>query len=151
MIVGLVVLLPSDRWGIYLFVGHSLSFGFWVYLEFLTISGHTAYRDLNASHQPFNPSRSRSKPQPLTCTSLPRLTLSLTYNPHPHSIRARPNPDTAFKPRPAPSHQSLTQGTKQYQLRKYAEQTLGSGNLRNAVVLPEGEEVQEWVAVHGTS
>ncbi|KAH8080198.1 Mob1/phocein [Filobasidium floriforme] len=53
-----------------------------------------------------------------------------------------------FKPRPTPSSASLTQGTKQYQLRKYAEQTLGSGNLRNAVVLPEGEEVCEWVAVH---
>jgi hypothetical protein len=61
------------------------------------------------------------------------------------------NPKTAFKPRPTPSSASLTQGTKQYQLRKYAEQTLGSGNLRNAVVLPEGEEVCEWVAVHGES
>jgi hypothetical protein len=60
-------------------------------------------------------------------------------------------PTTAFKPRPTPSSASLTQGTKQYQLRKYAEQTLGSGNLRNAVVLPEGEEVCEWVAVHGKS
>ena len=60
-------------------------------------------------------------------------------------------PTTAFKPRPTPSSASLTQGTKQYQLRKYAEQTLGSGNLRNAVVLPEGEEVCEWVAVHGES
>jgi hypothetical protein len=55
----------------------------------------------------------------------------------------------AFKPRAAPSTASYTQGTKQYQLRKYAEQTLGSGNLRNAVVMPEGEEVSEWVAVHG--
>lgn len=62
-----------------------------------------------------------------------------------------PKPTTAFKPRPTPSSASLTQGTKQYQLRKYAEQTLGSGNLRNAVVLPEGEEVCEWVAVHGES
>jgi hypothetical protein len=56
---------------------------------------------------------------------------------------------SAFKPRPTPSQASYTQGTKQYQLRKYAEQTLGSGNLRNAVVLPEGEEAMEWIAVHG--
>lgn len=56
---------------------------------------------------------------------------------------------TAFKPRATPSSASYTQGTKQYQLRKYAEQTLGSGNLRNAVVLPEGEDANEWIAVHG--
>lgn len=74
------------------------------------------------------------------------------YNPNrPTKTKNKHNPKTktAFKPRPTPSSASLTQGTKQYQLRKYAEQTLGSGNLRNAVVLPEGEEVCEWVAVHG--
>lgn len=26
----------------------------------------------------------------------------------------------------------------------------GSGNLRTAVRLPEGEDLQEWIAVHGT-
>lgn len=25
----------------------------------------------------------------------------------------------------------------------------GSGNLRTAVLLPEGEDLQEWIAVHG--
>lgn len=40
------------------------------------------------------------------------------------------------------------EGTKQYQLKKYAEATLGSGNLRLAVVLPEGEDVSEWLAVN---
>ena len=34
------------------------------------------------------------------------------------------------------------------QLRKLADATLGSGNLRNAVKLPEGEVVDEWIAVH---
>ncbi|KAJ9104950.1 hypothetical protein QFC19_003745 [Naganishia cerealis] len=48
-----------------------------------------------------------------------------------------------FKPK------KVAEGTKQYQLRRYAEQTLGSGNLRNAVALPEGEDANEWIAVHG--
>ncbi|KAJ1981265.1 MOB kinase activator 1B [Dimargaris verticillata] len=39
-------------------------------------------------------------------------------------------------------------GSKQYQLRRFAEATLGSNNLRLAVLLPEGEDACEWVAVH---
>lgn len=31
---------------------------------------------------------------------------------------------------------------------KYAAATLGSGNLRLAVLLPEGEDLNEWVAVN---
>lgn len=31
---------------------------------------------------------------------------------------------------------------------KHAAATLGSGNLRNAVQLPEGEDVNEWIAVN---
>jgi len=37
---------------------------------------------------------------------------------------------------------------------KHAAATLGSGNLRLAVMLPEGEDLNEWVAVnskHGAS
>ncbi|CEL57588.1 MOB kinase activator 1B OS=Mus musculus GN=Mob1b PE=1 SV=3 [Rhizoctonia solani AG-1 IB] len=48
-----------------------------------------------------------------------------------------------FKPR-----KDVPEGTKQYQLRKYAEATLGSGNLRLAVILPDGEDLNEWLAVH---
>ncbi|KAG8966688.1 Mitotic exit network component [Tulasnella sp. 419] len=48
-----------------------------------------------------------------------------------------------FKPR-----KDAVPGSKQYALRKYAEATLGSGNLRAAVVLPEGEDLNEWLAVH---
>lgn len=36
------------------------------------------------------------------------------------------------------------------QLKKLAESTLGSGNLNVAVRLPEGERLEEWVAVHST-
>ena len=31
---------------------------------------------------------------------------------------------------------------------KHAEATLGSGDLRQAVMLPEGEDLNEWVAVN---
>ena len=40
-------------------------------------------------------------------------------------------------------------GTTSYQLRQFAEATLGSGSLRKAVKLPEGEDVNEWLAVNG--
>ncbi|KAK5046543.1 Maintenance of ploidy protein mob1 [Exophiala bonariae] len=47
-----------------------------------------------------------------------------------------------FKPRNA------TKGTTSYQLRQFAEATLGSGSLRQAVKLPEGEDLNEWLAVN---
>ncbi|XP_033111326.1 MOB kinase activator 1A-like isoform X3 [Anneissia japonica] len=43
---------------------------------------------------------------------------------------------------------NIPEGTHQYDLMKHAERTLGSGNLRQAVALPEGEELNEWVAVN---
>lgn len=48
-----------------------------------------------------------------------------------------------FKPK-----KNIPEGTHQYDLMKHAEQTLGSGNLRQAVSLPEGEDPNEWVAVN---
>lgn len=48
-----------------------------------------------------------------------------------------------FKPRTSRS------GTSSYQLRRYAEQTLGSGSLRKVVKLPAGEDLDEWLAVNG--
>lgn len=50
-----------------------------------------------------------------------------------------------FKPR------SAAKGTSSYQLRQFAEATLGSGSLRKAVRLPEGEDLNEWLAVNGVS
>jgi hypothetical protein len=49
-----------------------------------------------------------------------------------------------FKP------QRSSKGTTSYQLRQFAEATLGSGSLRKAVKLPEGEDLNEWLAVNGT-
>ena len=34
------------------------------------------------------------------------------------------------------------------QLRKHIDATLGSGNLREAVRLPPGEDINEWLAVN---
>lgn len=49
----------------------------------------------------------------------------------------------AFKP-------ARTQkGTNSWQLKQFAEATLGSGSLRKVVKLPEGEDKDEWLAVNG--
>lgn len=51
-----------------------------------------------------------------------------------------------FKPK-----KNIPEGSHQYELLKHAEATLGSGNLRMAVMLPEGEDLNEWVAVNSES
>src|SRR5689334_5820595 len=58
-----------------------------------------------------------------------------------HSSNARTRGQ--FKP------QRANKGTTSYQLRQFAEATLGSGSLRKAVKLPEGEDLNEWLAVNG--
>ena len=49
-----------------------------------------------------------------------------------------------FKPR------NTNKGSSSYQLRQFAEATLGSGSLRKAVKLPRDEDLNEWLAVNGT-
>jgi len=60
---------------------------------------------------------------------------------HPRDSNARTRGQ--FKP------QRASKGTTSYQLRQFAEATLGSGSLRKAVKLPEGEDLNEWLAVNG--
>ena len=48
-----------------------------------------------------------------------------------------------FKPK-----KHIPEGTHQYELMRHAAVTLGSGDLRQAVLLPEGEDLNEWVAVN---
>ena len=48
-----------------------------------------------------------------------------------------------FKPKRA--HRA---GTKRFELHKYAQATLGTGNLHEAVTLPDGEDANEWLAVN---
>lgn len=47
-----------------------------------------------------------------------------------------------FKP------QKAGKGTTNWQLKQFAEATLGSGSLKKAVKLPEGEDKDEWLAVN---
>lgn len=45
----------------------------------------------------------------------------------------------------------LYPGTLRYSLHKQAQASLNSGiNLRSVVQLPEGEDLNDWIAVHGT-
>jgi len=53
------------------------------------------------------------------------------------------NSSKTFKPK-----KHIPEGSHGYELMKHAEVTLGSGNLRLAVALPEGEDLNEWVAVN---
>lgn len=59
------------------------------------------------------------------------------------SFFSNPRTRAPFKPSKA------NRGTSSWQLKQYAEATLGSGSLRKAVKLPEGEDKDEWLAVNG--
>jgi len=48
-----------------------------------------------------------------------------------------------FKPK-----KNIPEGNHQTFLSNHANATLGSGNLRSAVMLPDGEDLNEWVAVN---
>jgi len=48
-----------------------------------------------------------------------------------------------FKPK-----KSFAKGSKRHELHKHAKATLGSGNLKAAVALPESEDLNEWLAVN---
>jgi hypothetical protein len=58
---------------------------------------------------------------------------------------SRSRPGAAFRPTNA------GRGTSSWQLRQYADSTLGAGSLRKVVKLPEGEDENEWLAVNGMS
>jgi hypothetical protein len=60
------------------------------------------------------------------------------------SFFSNPRTRAPFKP------QKTNRGTSSWQLKQYAEATLGSGSLRKAVRLPEGEDKDEWLAVNGS-
>ena len=61
-----------------------------------------------------------------------------------HSCNSGNKSNKTFKPRKnIDASAASTQD-----LMKHAAATLGSGNLRLAVMLPEGEDINEWVAVN---
>eukprot|EP01097_Dermamoeba_algensis_P001237 TRINITY_DN1469_c0_g1_i1.p1 TRINITY_DN1469_c0_g1~~TRINITY_DN1469_c0_g1_i1.p1 ORF type:complete len:222 (+),score=50.65 TRINITY_DN1469_c0_g1_i1:49-714(+) len=53
------------------------------------------------------------------------------------------NRNKTFKPK-----KRLAKGTKRHELHKMAKATLGSGNLKSAVKLPDKEPLTEWLAVN---
>jgi MOB kinase activator 1 len=53
------------------------------------------------------------------------------------------NQQASFQP------QKRAKGSQSWQLKQFAEATLGSGSLRKVVRLPEGEDRDEWLAVNG--
>lgn len=57
-------------------------------------------------------------------------------------VRACRNKNKTFKP---VKNQATTGRNK---LSEYAKATLGSGNMRSAVALPKGEDLNEWLAVN---
>ncbi|MCJ1432956.1 MOB kinase activator 1B [Xylographa pallens] len=91
---------------------------------------------------PQSPSPSPSS----TATTLPQHTLEPACEQKAQSLplSAHSNARTRnqFKPR------ATNKGTSSYQLRQFAEATLGSGSLRKAVKLPDGEDLNEWLAVN---
>lgn len=58
-------------------------------------------------------------------------------------IKSLLNRNKTFKP--VKSH---PKNGKRHKLSEYAKATLGSGNMRSAVVLPKGEDLNEWLAVN---
>ena len=66
------------------------------------------------------------------------------YVPSCSQAKSDSNQRTRNQFRPRNAHK----GTTSYQLRQYAEATLGGGSLRKVVKLPEGEDENEWLAVN---
>ncbi|QCE13568.1 maintenance of ploidy protein MOB1 [Vigna unguiculata] len=59
------------------------------------------------------------------------------------TMSAGPKNQKTFRPK-----KSAPSGSKGAQLQKHIDATLGSGNLREAVKLPPGEDINEWLAVN---
>ncbi|GCA64168.1 MOB kinase activator family protein, partial [Kipferlia bialata] len=53
-----------------------------------------------------------------------------------------------FKGKTFKPHKRAKDTGKRAELSRHAQATLGSGNLREAVTLPEGEDLNEWLAVN---
>lgn len=99
----------------------------------LLLTPDTSYDTIHTSRAPLSEPPSYLSP---AVRALKQGSFGLTP---PSNARTR----APFKPR------SAAKGTSSYQLRQFAEATLGSGSLRKAVILPEGEDLNEWLAVNG--
>ncbi|EXJ78019.1 maintenance-ploidy protein MOB1 (MPS1 binder 1) [Capronia epimyces CBS 606.96] len=86
-----------------------------------------------------------SPASPSRAAQLLRLGLS---SPAPTPLINQLSPSSNARTRGQFKPQRTNKGTTSYQLRQFAEATLGSGSLRKAVKLPEGEDLNEWLAVN---
>ena len=94
----------------------------------------------------------------LSFTSFPLPFFHLFFIPFPPSFPPSLPPSLSpFPPFPHRGNKStktvkhfkrIPEGTHQHDMMKHAAATLGSGNLRLAVQLPEGEDLNEWIAVN---
>lgn len=62
------------------------------------------------------------------------ITICVPYRRHPSSKTVK--------------QKKIPEGSHQHDMMKHAAATLGSGNLKLAVQLPEGEDLNEWIAVN---
>jgi MOB kinase activator 1 len=85
------------------------------------------------------------------------MTISVKYDQNPFIQHPEASYESPYLRNPPDSNQrtrnqfrprNATKGTSSYQLRQYAEATLGGGSLRKIVKLPEGEDENEWLAVN---
>lgn len=102
----------------------------------------------SASCVTINSYAARETPEPAHCSSS-------SSSPAARKLREDLNVDNSSPVSNARSRNQFkptrsNKGTTSYQLRQFAEATLGSGSLRKAVRLPEGEDLNEWLAVNGT-
>uniref|UniRef100_A0A6I8P9W5 MOB kinase activator 1B n=1 Tax=Ornithorhynchus anatinus TaxID=9258 RepID=A0A6I8P9W5_ORNAN len=96
-------------------------------------------RDGDAGSRRSRPVRRRVAPGPETPRPPPPSVLTGRFP----VVGSGSRSSKTFKPK-----KNIPEGSHQYELLKHAEATLGSGNLRMAVVLPDGEDLNEWVAVN---
>lgn len=99
-----------------------------------------------------------SPPTPTTCVTSPKSFLTSTVSDQAGDNQfAQRNVETNYSQDLSRSNQrtrnqfrprNAGKGTTSYQLRQFAEATLGGGSLRKIVKLPEGEDENEWLAVN---
>ncbi|KAI9844543.1 MAG: Mitotic exit network component [Sclerophora amabilis] len=114
------------------------------------------------SPQPLRPLSTKTLPQSLSCSTIAsdRTLLRLPEAPEPTYVSPLFNPmryKIPYSPEDGSSNartrvpfkqRNANKGSSNYQLRQFAEATLGSGSLRKAVKLPDGEDGNEWYAVN---
>jgi MOB kinase activator 1 len=117
----------------------------------VTINSYTSLEPQGGSPTEKNPASSHSTPSRAVQLLRQGLKSSSPY-PSPRferNVDRSPSPSSNARTRGQFKPQRANKGTTSYQLRQFAEATLGSGSLRKAVKLPEGEDLNEWLAVNG--